>query len=248
MKKRHMTNINKIYLSFLSSLLLLLGMNLYGQNDLFFSYRSSEDIKWTTNVIILLKSPDKEVFNLFTDTVKEYNYSGDNYFLSKGKYSLSIWYVDENNVKDSIDYDFELYGNEMSTKISVSFDYMIERPKRGNNFSNSDKILYCYIRVNKIYTPPVTIEIELDTTYKGDAFKGPVFKIKNNSNDTLYGEHLPGYFWGSLSYLRNDSIVATESGILDLNFVRSPPLYPDSTKFALVGSFGFSNKLSPSDY
>ncbi len=59
---------------------------------------------------------------------------------------------------------------------------------------------------------------------------------------------MPGYFWGALSYIRNDSILATKIGILDYEFVASPPLYPDSTKLATVGSFGLTKKLMPFNY
>lgn len=65
-------------------------------------------------------------------------------------------------------------------------------------------------------------------------------KIKNNSKDTLYGEYLPGYFWGTLSYIRNDSILATRTGRIDYTFDNPPPLYPDSVKIATVGSFGLT--------
>ena len=74
------------------------------------------------------------------------------------------------------------------------------------------------------------------------------FIIKNNSKDTLYGEHLPGYFWGTLSYRKNDSTLFTKIGILDYMFVDSPPLYPDSIKYATVGSFGLTKKLVPFEY
>jgi hypothetical protein len=197
----------------------------------------------------MLKSPDNEIFNLFNDTARDYNYSKQNYFKSKGKYSLSIWFQSESNVNDSIEYDFELYGNEIVTEISVTFDYRDDLTKIADLYVSGDKILNGYIRVNKYYTAPPTIEIELGSPYiGGDIYKGPLFKIKNNTKDTLYGEHLPGYFWGSLCYLKNDSIIATEYGTLDLNFVHSPPLYPDSIKYAYVGSFGLTDKLSPLEY
>ena len=40
----------------------------------------------------------------------------------------------------------------------------------------------------------------------------------------------------------------TRTGILDYEFVDSPPLYPDSTKIASVGSFGIRKKLVSFDY
>jgi hypothetical protein len=101
----------------------------------------------------------------------------------------------------------------------------------------------------KYYNASKLIDIALDNENLGDEYdKGPFFKIKNNSKDTLYGEHLPGYFWGTLSYRKNDSTLFTKIGILDYMFVDSSPLYPDSIKYATVGSFGLTKKLAPFEY
>jgi len=244
-----MTHIRKIAQSVLSSLLLLMGMTLYGQNDIHFSYECSDKINSPTKASILLKSPDNEISNLFTDKVNNYNFSEKNYFKSKGKYTLSISFEAEKYGKDSLDYDFELNGFEIITVISVAFDYRERLIKKGDIFVKGENVLNGYIRLGKYYDTPKSVNIELDKKNTGDEdFEGPFFKIKNNSKDTLYGEHLPGYFWGTLSYLRNDSILMTKIGILDYEFVGSPPLYPDSTKIATVGSFGLTKKLIPFEY
>lgn len=44
-------------------------MTLYGQNDLHFSYECQDKALSPIKAKILLKSPDKEIFNLFADTV-----------------------------------------------------------------------------------------------------------------------------------------------------------------------------------
>lgn len=244
-----MTDMRKIAQSVLSSLLLLMGITLYGQNDIHFSYECSDKINSPTKATILLKSPDKQMFNLFTDKVSNYDFSEKNYFKSKGKYTLSISFEAEKYGKDSLDYDFELNGFEINTVISVEFDYRERLLKKGDIFVNGENVLNGYIRISKYYDTPKSVNIELDKENTGDEYyKGPFFKIKNNSKDTLYGEHLPGYFWGTLSYIRNDSILATKIGILDYEFVDSPPLYPDSTKLATVGSFGLTKKLMPFKY
>jgi len=248
-KKTKMTHIQKIAKFIISSLLLLMGMTLYGQNDLHFSYECKDKTISPIKAKIILKSPNKEIFNLFVDTVSSFVFSEKNYFKSKGNYTLSVSYITENHGKDSIDYEFDLNGNEIITDISVSFDFRERLIKKGEIFIKGDKVINGYIRLNKYYSAPKSIDILLDNENLGDEhYKGPFFKIKNNSSDTLYGEHLPGYFWGTLSYIRNDSTLFTRIGILDYEFVDSPPLYPDSTKYATVGSFGLTKKLIPFEY
>ena len=224
-------------------------MQLYGQNDFRFSYECGDEIKKPFKTKILLKYPDDKISLLPIDTASTYIVSEKNYLKYKGKYTLSIWCETESYGKDSINYDFNLNGNEIITDISVRFGYRERLIKKGDIFIKGDKVMNGYIRLNKYYTAPESIDISLDKENFGDEYyKGPFFKIKNNSNDTLYGEHLQGYFWGTLSYKRNDSILFTKIGILDYEFVDSPPLYPDSTKYATVGSFGLTKNLIPFEY
>jgi hypothetical protein len=196
-----------------------------------------------------LKLPENKTYTLFSDTINESNYSNKNFFKTKGKYTISIFFEAEKYGSDSIDYNFELNGYEINTEISVRFDYRERLLKKGDIYEKGEKVLNGYIEVDNYYKAPKSIKIKLDKNHIGDEYyKGPFFAIKNNSNDTLYGEHLPGYFWGTLSYLRNDTIIATRIGSICYEFADSPPLYPDSTKLATVGSFGLTEKLAPFNY
>jgi hypothetical protein len=229
--------------------LFLKGIQLYGQNDFRFSYVCGNEIKRPFTSKILLKYPDNTTSNLLIDTVSKYNFSEINYLKFKGKYTLSIWFETDNYGKDSLEYDFNLNGNEIISDISVSFDFSERLIKKGDIFIKGKKVINGYIRLNKYYSAPKSIDILLDNENLGDEYyKGPFFKIKNNSSDTLYGEHLPGYFLGTLSYIRNDSTLFTSIGNIDYEFGDSPPLYPDSTKYATVGSFGLSRTLTPFEY
>lgn len=224
-------------------------MNLHGQNELLFIFECAEAIKSPIETRVLLKFPNGSISNLFSDFKTKYDFTDKEYFTSKGKYVLSIYFSAGKYGQDSIVYDFELKGNEIKTTISVDFDFRERLIKKGNLFGKSDSVLNGYVRINKYYIAPETIEISFDKGNMGtEYYKGPFFKMKNNSTDTIFGEHLPGYFWGTLSYLRNDSTYMTRTGILDYEFVDSPPLYPDSTKIASVGSFGLRGKLVPFDY
>lgn len=230
-------------------LLLIEGMSLYGQNGINFSYKCENEIIRPIKSRILLKLPENKTYTLFSDTINESNYSNKNFFKTKGKYTISIFFEAEKYGSDSIDYNFELNGYEINTEISVRFDYRERLLKKGDIYEKGEKVLNGYIEVDNYYKAPKSIKIKLDKNHIGDEYyKGPFFAIKNNSNDTLYGEHLPGYFWGTLSYLRNDTIIATRIGSICYEFADSPPLYPDSTKLATVGSFGLTEKLAPFNY
>ena len=213
-------------------------MNLLGQNELQFSFECEESIKSPIETSVLLRFPDGRISKLYSDSKTKYDCNDKEYFTSQGEYILSINFSAENYGQDSIIYDFELNGNEIKTTISVDFDFRERLIKKGNIYEKGDSVLSGYIRINKYYNAPKTIEISIDKENIGNEYyKGPFFIIKNNSTDTIFGEHLPGYFWGTLSYLKNDSTYMTRTGILDYEFVDSPPLYPDSTKIASVGSF-----------
>jgi hypothetical protein len=224
-------------------------MNIHGQNEVQFSFECGEEIASPFVSSILIKLPNGEINRLYKDSISNYKVLDRENFNTKGQYSLSVYFEAENYAQDSIDYDFELKGDEIKTTISVDFDFRERLLRKGEIYEKGEKVLNGYIRINKYYNAPKTIDIWLDKENMGTEFyKGPFFKIKNNSTDTLYGEHLPGYFWGTFSYLRNDSAFITKTGILDYNFMDSSPLYPDSTKIASVGSFGLRNKLVPFDY
>ena len=238
--------INRLIIIFL---VCLISMNLHGQNDLQFSFECEEAINSPIETKVLIKLPDGRISNLYSDSITKYNFADKENFASKGKYGLSIYFGAEKYGQDSIVYDFELNGNEIKTIISVDFDFRERLIKKGSIYEKGDSVLNGYVRINKYYIAPETIEISFDKENMGtEYYKGPFFKVKNNSTDTIFGEHLPGYFWGTLSYLRNDSTYMTRTGILDYEFVDSPPLYPDSTKIASVGSFGLTKKLIPIDY
>jgi len=248
-KKKKMKRIRITTRRILIFLLLVEGMNLYGQNGIEFSYKCENEIKRPFNSRILLKLPKNKTQKLFSDTINDYHFKTKNFLKIQGKCTISIFFEAEKYGKDSIDYNFELNGNEINTEISVRFDYSERLVKKGEIYEKGEKVLNGYIEVANYYKAPNSINIELDKNHMGDEYyKGPFFRIKNNSKDTFYGEHLPGYFWGTLSFLRNDSILTTRYGTIDYMFVDSPPLYPDSTKIATVGSFGYRSRLLPFDY
>lgn len=140
-----MTLFQKIAQSVLFLLLTLKGITLNGQNDIYFSYKCSDTTLRPINAEIKLISPDLKIFNLFTDTVGNYNFTEKKYFKTKGNYTLSIYFKAENYGKDSLKYDFDLKGDEIITRILLSFDYREKSIKKGDIYIKGEKILNGYI-------------------------------------------------------------------------------------------------------
>ena len=242
-----MKHIHRILRNILFSLLIIRGVDLCADNNITFAYWNRDSITGKTKATILLKQPNDETIVLFDGTQKEYKFSEEEYFKLRGKYTVSILYEAENYGKDSCSYDFSLSGEEFDTDVLISFEYL-ESDYEGV-INKKSKALNGYIRVYSYYRNPKSVKIELSKDVEiCEFYKGPFFTITNNSTDTLYGEHLPGYFWGTLSYLKNDSIFRTRTGRIDYNFEMTPPLYPDSMTLATVGSFGLTNNLAPFEY
>lgn len=65
----------------------------------------------------------------------------------------------------------------------------------------------------------------------------PIFTVKNDSEDTLYGYWLPNYFWGWVEVLEDGVPVGKLIGRIDVNFVEGKPFGPKSSKAATIGSF-----------
>jgi|SRR5665647_50372 len=230
----------------LVSLLLVKSLTLYGQNHIDFYYKCGDGIKESINSRITLKQPNNKTIVLYSDTVSYYDFSSKNFFKNKGKYQLIVLFDTENYGKDTVNYKFELNGTELSTTIYVSFNHWVKLDSKGNKIEENGKRIDANIGINKSYLAPKSVEISYDQSIKPDVmYDEPFFKIRNNSRDTIYGTRLPGYFWGKLDYLKKDSVFITREGTIDELFADSPPLYPDSSKIATVGSFGYKAFRKP---
>jgi hypothetical protein len=223
---------------------LLISIKLFGQIDLLFKYDYSDDFKKAVYSEIKMQLPNSKIYKLYSDTLKSVMFSKANYFLNSGSYFLTVYFSDNNVVRNSVKYYFSLDGTETDVTIDISFHYNEKLYKVNEQWIKKEKIPKGYISITKYYQSPQSIKISLENLESNDYYKGPFFRLINNSRDTLYGEYLPGYFWGSLYISLNDSTWSRKkTGIIDTDFVDSPPLFPDSSKIATVGSFGVYNKL-----
>lgn len=227
----------------LNLIFLLIGTKLFGQIDLQFEYDYSDEFTKAVYSEIKMQFPNKMNDKLYADTLKSVEFTKADYFLISGNYFLSIYFSNNSGIRDSISYSFELDGTETDISIGISFRYYEKLYKENEQWIKKEKIPKGYISITKYYKSPESIKISLENL-KSEDYKGPFFKLINNSRDTLYGEYLPGYFWGSLYISLNDSTWSSKKiGVIDTEFVDSPPLYPDSSKIATVGSFGLYRNL-----
>ena len=144
--------------------------------------------------------------------------------------------------KETLNYPFSLVGNETDIEINVSFykqSHSFDKKGRQNG----------RVEIIKYYEPNHNLEIQYLPKMKGDEYyKAPFFMLKNNSNDTIYGRYIKGYFWGSISFLVDSVWSRDYFGQLDYNFSGGSPLFPDSVTVAWVGSFGWRNELPKNRY
>lgn len=247
----------KYHISLFLFLLIVKGTTLYGQNDLGFFYNydrgllNHSDQSFDSPIFskIKLRFPNGNICQLFADTVSRYDFSRKNFFKEQGDYILKIYFSSDKYGKDSIDYQFGISGKEIKVDISISFYYDGKYYKNGDYWEKKEKVPQCHVSVFKYVPCPESIAISLNKVKESNEFyKGPFFDLKNNSKDTIYGVYLPGYFWGKLFFTRDDSTIVEKMGTIDEMFGDSPPLYPDSTKIAMVGSFGLFKQLPPLKY
>jgi hypothetical protein len=227
--------------------LILLSSRLLGQIDLRFDYELS-DFRVIVKSDISLTIPNGNKVQLYLDTIKKYHDLKKNFFTQPGQYKLNCKYLINSKCIDSISYSFELNGDENEIELSVDLGQDINSKWIKNKWTELSRKNQCYISIVKYFESPESIKLKLANIESSEYYKGPFFTLTNSSKDTIYGEHLPGYFWGSLSFI-SDSIWSRELiGQIDLNFVDMQPLYPDSSRVAMVGSFGLFNKLPPNKY
>lgn len=227
--------------------LILLSSRLCGQIDLRFDYVLS-DFNDIVKSDISLTNPNENKVQLYLDTIKKYHNFKKNFFTQPGQYKLDCRYLINSKCIGSISYSFELCGNEIEIEMSVDLGQDIKSKWIKNKWTELSRENQCYISIVKYFKSPESINLKFANIESSEYYKGPFFTLTNFSKDTIYGEHFPGYFWGSLTFI-NDSTRSRELiGQIDMNFVDLHPLYPDSSRIAMVGSFGLFNKLPPNKY
>ena len=216
-------------------ILLFFSLSSIAQTKLNFKYDCSDFVE-TTRVSVYLKYSDNKI-ELLNDTIRKFE-NRLSIPTNEMDYILSVEFENKTIGKEVLGYPFTLVGSETDIEVNVQFLRSDWLKKESGS-----------IEVIKYYVPNHNLEIQYLPKEKGDEyFKAPFFMLRNNSNDTIYGQYHPNYFWGSIGFLV-DSIWSHDFfGMLDMNFEGSSPLFPDSVSIAWVGSFGWRNELPKKRY
>ena len=204
---------------------------------------SVEKIPSTSHGTLRMLLPDGKSTILFDDTISQIQKKI--HLEQLGEYRLTAVFFSALSGKDSLERRFILTGEEYKVEMSARF----ERERRNySDWKSKDSINSGRFTITKYSHPSPLVKMKYirSSTGENNEFPGPLFIVKNESRDTLYGEWLPGYFWGTLSKWVEGKYVGNHSGQICTTWADEPPLYPDSIKPAWVASFGI--KTPPGRY
>lgn len=220
----------------LAVLLLLLAQStsLRGQCDLHIDY-SVKDLPTSSLGTLRLLMPDGTDFILFRDTCRQTEFTCR--LEQLGEYRMTATFTNGIKCNESLEQVFNLTGDEYLVESIVHF-----RRERMDlsDWSSKDSIPSGFFTITKCLHPSPLVKIKYlyTNSRRGDDILGPIFSIIIDSQDTLYGEWLPGYFWGVLSRWKDGDYVSYSVGSIDTDWVEEPPLFPGQEKNAWVASFG----------
>ena len=213
-----------------------------GQCDMMIDY-SVENIPSTSHGILRMLLPDGKSTIVLDDTVKQMR---KEYHLEQlGEYRLTVIFSNAISGRDSLERTFTLTGEEYKVETSAHFQ---REKKNWSDWKSKDSINSGRFTITKYSHPSPLVKMKFlrSSTGENNEFPGPHFIVKNESRDTLYGEWLPGYLWGTISRWVDGEYVGNQSGQICTTWVDELPLYPDSVKPAWVASFGA--KIPPGKY
>ena len=224
---------------FICCILFSFSLSSIAQTKLNFKYDCSNSVLERTQVSVFIESSNNKMELLNNDTIREFE-NTLNISPKETDYTLFVEFENKTIGKETLIYPFVLVGNETDIEINVRFfnNDIYDKKKREN----------VRIEVIKYYESNHNIELQYLPEMKGEDYQAPFFKLKNNSKDTIYGQYLQNYFWGSISFLIDTIWSRNYFGTLDMNFEGGSPLFPNSEKIAWVGSFGWRNDLPKLHY
>lgn len=213
-----------------------------GQCDMFIDY-SVENIQSNSHVAMRMHLPNGNSTIVLDDTIKQVQ--KEFHLEQLGEYRLAVVFSNAISGKDSLERTFTLTGEEYKVETTAHFN---RERKNLSDWKSKDSINSGRFTITKYSYPSPLVKIKYirNSTGENGEFPGPQFIVKNESKDTLYGEWLPGYFWGTLSRWVDGKYVGNLSGQICTTWAHEPPLYPDSIKPAWVASFG--RKTPPGKY
>ena len=204
---------------------------------------SVEDIQSTVHGTLRMLLPDGNTVVLIDDTTRQIK---KDYNLNQlGEYRITAIFSSNTSGRDSLERTFILTNEEYKIETILHFQKL---PKNWYVWDSKDSITSGQFMIIKYSNPSPLVKIKYLRYCTGEngEIQGPLFVVKNESQDTIYGEYLPGFLWGTLSMWCDGEYVGAKGGVIDLDCDPVPPLYPNAEKMAWVGSFG--RKITPGKY
>ena len=134
------------------------------------------------------------------------------------------------NGSDTLSLSFILTGGEEVVKVCIN------TPLPSCKDFNTKKTVFS---IERHLFPPKNVEIETYKYKRKGRIVGPIFKIKNGSEDTLYGYWSPNFLGGWLEVFENGKRINWLYGSIYYQYNDGgKPLFPNSTKKATVGKSG----------
>lgn len=208
----------------------------------------SEDFNKDLKSEVSIRLPNGKTDQLYFDKLNTFESYKKNFFQISGDYELIITFKHSSPKEEVIKHSFNVDLNEQSIDLNIRFR-MSRVWDRESRSLTSEYIARGYISINKYYNTIDGVVLQPNDLEPSDDYRGPYFTIMNKSDKIIYGEFLPGYFWGRLYSLNEDLTIRNKLYFrIDLNFTRREPLMQNSSRIATVGSFGYSNQLDAGLY
>ena len=203
----------------------------------------SVEIPSTSQVALKMLFPDGKSAIVFDDTIKQMQ---KEFRLEQlGEYRMAIFFTNSISGRDSLERTFTLTGEEYKVETIAHF---WRQKKDLSDWKCKDSINSGRFTITNYSYPSPLVKMKFlrNNMDKIGEIPGPQFLVKNESADTLYGEWLPGFLWGSLSRWVEGKYVGELVGQICTTWDYEPPLYPDSVKMAWVASDG--KRVPPGKY
>ncbi|MEE3386049.1 MAG: hypothetical protein VZR36_13330 [Prevotella sp.] len=219
------------------AVLCIVNVSVWGQTEVNYSFRCN--LKGNTSSMVQLISKDNVVFQV-NDLSDDGHVSG-NIYLKPGLYRAIFLLNSSTFGQDSICRPFVINGKEKNIDIDMDAYY--------DSYGTRDSLVNVTAGVRRYYDAPRTVKLKYIDYQKSDstgAYPGPIFSIKNCSRDTLVGEYLPGFFWGTVARIFDGHCSRFYPGYVCTSFGTGQLLYPDSTRESWVATLG--KEIPPGKY
>lgn len=228
---------------FLLIVITSIGQQLYGQIPLQLTYESSLSDTNAVSRMLLQASNGRTI--LFSTASSKQQVLRDT-LTATGNYRFDMTFTDKQHPKDSVCAVLDVSPDVLQVDIDLSLFYSLRLTE---DYKQKDSVATASLNISVCHQSPPQVSIRYLYNRDGKNSReiaGPMFAIVNNSKDTLYGEFLPGYFWGYYATLDDGKPGRYRWGPICSSWAPGTPIAPGGVGYAWIGSFG--KTLLPGKY